>query len=280
MFLPLSRGSFAGEPPERGDALLVERMQALRIVNVYQQELGPGERAALPPFVPIRILREHDHLGDGFTPCMSVQISGSEFYILRDERGDLAGWADAGYRRMLKDVRFQGDTVRILERTTIADPERRRQEPLGRGEKLIRHFTDGNLTYVSRLEHPRVFGWISLPASRDRRAWEIVKAPPPVTATLITPQMIEDIRSKLTHVNRVLEELFSFFGTQTGRRVPPPRWELDASTGRVVCVVTGKQPGEDFSASTRALTKDIELTVLGSGLLLAATPDSIEIRTP
>ena len=67
LFVALCGAASAGQPWR--DVLIVEHPERLVVFSKYQQRLTPDEYRRLPPFAPMVLQREHDHLGDGFTPA-------------------------------------------------------------------------------------------------------------------------------------------------------------------------------------------------------------------
>jgi len=100
--------------------LLVEHPRELVVFNKYQQRLGPDDAGRIPPFVPIVVLRERDLLGDGFTPCASVEIDREPYFLLRDAAGGLTSHGNPGKSEILKNsANRASDKINILARNRM-----------------------------------------------------------------------------------------------------------------------------------------------------------------
>ena len=132
------------------DVLVVEHPGRLVLFSKYQQRLTPDESRRLPPFVPMVLVQERDHLGDGFTPCASVEIDREPYYILRDEGGGLSSEGDPGTTEIFRNVSLLEDTVVLLRgRGLKLRPAGGESEILlPSGTRAVRIFEDRSRTYV------------------------------------------------------------------------------------------------------------------------------------
>ena len=114
-FIGLARIAHAGVGNGQEEFLICERPAQLVVLNRYQQSLTPNEQTLLQPFVPMKILRSQDLLGDGFTPCMRVELNGGVYFLVRENSTRLAGAARAGALRTYQGVAHSRDTVHVLK---------------------------------------------------------------------------------------------------------------------------------------------------------------------
>jgi hypothetical protein len=258
--------------------LIIEKPGALVIYDEYQRILGVKELVGLGSFVPMLVLSPKTLLGDGLTACMKVDNRGEPLYLLLENEGRLIGESRAG-RIMRVEGLPLNDTVSVLRGNHL------RFEPAGTsrfhllsvGEHLIRIFQNGTRSYVLWDRVPPAFGWVILENGERNRSWGIVAAPPPA-GPVITARIRDSIRSRLRHVNTVLLGLFTYFNRSTHVERQPPRWVMDSGTEAITCVLQNTTQPEAFGESTRALVKDFESTVLGSGLGVVSEPGKIVIR--
>ncbi|MDH3252877.1 MAG: hypothetical protein OEM41_08800, partial [Ignavibacteria bacterium] len=174
-------GQSAQAPEHRGDVYVIERPEALIILNTYQQQLTAAERRTFEAFVPMVIVNEHTYLSDGFTPCMMVVIDGKTLFIQRDRSGDIVGLQRAGFHRAYRSVFLLSDSIRIVgPAMRLASIDRSASYALERGEILQRSFRQGDRTFVRRWSKTPPYGWVSL-SDRDR-SWEVVSRGPVATA--------------------------------------------------------------------------------------------------
>jgi hypothetical protein len=263
----------AAHPPG-GDVIVAERIDQLVLYNKYQQHLAPGEQKALSPFTPIRVLKENDVLGDGFTPCIDVEIGGTPFYIV----GGLESVRRAGFFQIYRNVLQLEDTVKVLRGRSVSysGAARLRWEPVPEGERFLRCFRDGSRTYVRRIDPPATYGWALLPPAREGKDWKPMLQSSPVL-TALPSDILARIRSRLGSTNDLLRNLFSYFNSQTSGRKPTPHWELEGSDRDASCVLLDGH-GESFQQSTKYLVRDLDDILLGTGFCASASPGRIEIR--
>jgi len=248
------------------------------ILNRYQQNLSPLELTLFRPFIPIRVVRARDLLGDGFTPCMRVEVEGAEYFLIRDSDGRLAGESRAGTQRLYHGLALLYDTVRVLTgglRFVAADG--RGQQLLRAGERLVRVFSSAGETYVRRTGHPPIYGWVTLKPDSERRQWSVQRVVP-VVQTAIPARVKDSVEAALTRTNTLLSTLFSYFGTGAGRARETPRWHMETSPSMLRCTLLDGVPDRDFPESTRYLVRDFETFVLGTNLGVFRASGSIEIR--
>jgi hypothetical protein len=283
LIIALLGGVLQGVPAKAGtDAdqfLVVERPAGLMLLNRYQQNLSPQELALLQPFTPFRILRTRDLLGDGFTPCMRVEMAGVEYFMVRETDGRLAGESRAGKQRLYQGVALPHDTVRVLGgglRFLGADGGGGRF--LRAGEMLVRVFSSSGMTCVKQVGHQPVYGWVTLTAAGAQREWSLQRRVP-VAETAIPAQVRDSIRAAIVRTNTLMANLFAYFRSRTGRARETPRWQVEESPAALRCTLLGGSPDRDFPESTRYLVRDLETFVLGTNLGVFRSSGSIEIRS-
>jgi hypothetical protein len=258
--------------------LIVENPGKLVIYDMYQRILGAKESSGLGLFVPIHIVSPKTLLGDGLTACMKVDIRGEPLYLLLDPDGRLAGESSAGRVVQLEGIPLN-DTVNVLRSDHLLF------EPAGTslsrflpsGERLIRVFQHGTRTYVWRQRVPPAFGWVVFNSGGRNRVWEVVTAPP-APGSVMTARIRDGVRSRINHVNTVLLGLYGYFNEAARVHHQPPRWTMDSDAGALTCVLQNTSRPEAFGESTRALAKELESVVLGSGLGVVSGPGKIVIR--
>lgn len=269
----------AGTGSGSDEFLIAERPARLAVLNRYQQNLTPGEQMVLQPFVPMKVLKTRDLLGDGFTSCARVEIGGAEYYLVREDRGRFAGEADAGAYRTYVGVSHPYDTVHVLKdravRFSAADAIG--EGFLAAGERLVRIFTRAGQTYVKRSGNSHVYGWVSLEPATKGRLWSLSR--PVRTAVTSAPARVRDsIQTALSRTNVLLANLFACFNARSQQHRLTPRWQMEAEGTVLRCTLADGSPERDFPESTRYLVREIENQVLGSDLSVIQSPGGIEIR--
>ncbi len=261
------------------ELLLVERPSRLVVLNRYQQTATTAEKGLLSPFVPMRVLKKADLLGDGFTSCTRVQVAGQEFFLLRDASGRLVGEAQAGTIGSFEG-RFQsGDTVSVLRGGALRflPAGDTREIPLAAGERLIRIFTQGGRTYCRRSGGTQPYGWLELPMGAQGRTWAAVRQVPAAPSE-IPSRVAEVVRAAVTRTNTRFTDLFAFFNKGSERQRPVPRWDVSIEGSVLRCSLHGASPSRDVPESTQYLMKTIEEKLPGSGFRVFSAADGFEVR--
>jgi hypothetical protein len=214
------------------------------------------------------------HLGDGITPCMSVEIAGVPFYLILDDSGDLAGRAQAGYVRLVRAAEPSADTVEVLAALQFGSPDRTRDRQVNPGDRLILLFRTGGETYARLIGGG--FGW--LPANGS--SWRTVRNAPGVVPAG-RHRELEIIRTSLNSANAVFVSLSRAFGPGMSEKGGAPRWEVEVGNDAIVCLLTGVgRAGEEagYAESTEMLAREIQTLLLGRGMGVSSRPGVITIR--
>lgn len=270
-FLIVTQQSRAG-----ADFYIVEHTDRLLVYNKYQQEATAKDRQILVPFVPMKILKANDMLGDGFTHCMQIEIGGQIFYLLKDNAAGLSRSGPLGFDKIFSNATILLDTVRILTRHSIQFSSiNSSARQLSVDERVLRVFRHQNLTYCRVLSNPPQYGWIDFSGRKDGKNWIVLRNIAPADSS-ISSVVVQKVRTQVGEVNRVLAHLFEFFNKQTHQQKQPPQWNIESSQKAILCTLQGSS--ESFEQSTFYLVNDLENIVLGSAFEVAHTPGRIEIR--
>ena len=275
----LAQHSGAQSANTSGDVFIVEHPQRLLLYNKFQQPSSDRERRAIPSFVPMLILKSSDMLGDGFTPCMKVQLDNDVCYLLRDTDGTLAGSASAGYSHVYYHVTLLDDTLQVLRdgRMTLKSPTGSSNRRLRKGELIVRAFRDGVLTYVWASGPPPSYGWVTLGNANEGSAWKVFASVPPNNGG-IADEVLSKIEAKIRETNTVLARLFEYLNAQTGDQRSTPRWRVSQSGKSIVCTFSDQRLAPRFEQSTRLLERDIQALLSGTGFETIRSVGRIEVR--
>jgi hypothetical protein len=277
--ISLARIAHAGAGSGQEEFLICERPAQLVVLNRYQQSLTPNEKTLLQPFVPMKILRSQDLLGDGFTPCMRIELNGAVCFLVRENSIRLAGAARAGEIRTYLGSALPRDTVHILKAGGLqfSAADGAREDILAAGERIVRFFTRDNQTYVRRSAGTHSYGWVNLSPGAEDRLWTLAHVAPSV-GSAVPVRIIDSVQASLARTNILLSNLFAYFNGRTSRRLATPRWQLEPEGTVLRCTLVGGSPERDFPESTRYLVRELENHVLGTDLEVHAYPEGIEIR--
>jgi len=254
-----------GAAERTADVLAVERPASLVIFNRYQQRLSRDEERRLEPYVPMIVLREHDHLGDGFTPCAVVEIGGEEYFLLRDEGGGLAARGEAGRTLTYRNVVILGDTVELLRgRALSLEPAGGGKEMrLGTGTRVLRVFEQGGKAYVRVPSGSVSYGWLALAGTARTTEWRDVERP--ATAGVTAGDLLQRLRPVVDRANSSLRQIYASLSAGEGKRSAPPSFRLSLTQGEIRCLLEPAPLAPSFSGSMKVLVAEFERVLGGTG---------------
>ena len=259
--------------------LIVERPQHLRLYDRYQQSLPDPGKAGIEPFLPLKVLHEHDLLGDGLTPCMRVEAHGSEFFLGLQGESELIGSAQLGFRGTFPQATELQDTVevRVAGRILLLSPQRSARRLLAQGARAARLFQTDTLVFVRMLLPTQEFGWLRLPEQTSGSDWSILEQAPRA-ATGPLADIVPRLRPILAGTNAALTSLFTHLNSTTGKRRGIPQWEIITTDSSMLVELHDGGESAAFAESSQLLAKRLESVLLGTQLRIIAQPGRIEIR--
>jgi hypothetical protein len=259
--------------------LIVEHCDQLLIYNKYQQRMNRQEKEAFIPFVPLRILDSRGVLNDNYTPCMKVELDGSIFYLIKNDRTTLMGEGKIGLNQIYRNVILVQDTVQLMTKRSavLISPDYTQRIALRKSEKLVRYFQKGDLTYIRSLGAPMRFGWARLdgmvralpPQSKEEDAMKNPGVP---------DKTLERVHMKFNEVNTVLAHVFMYFNNQSSLKKSIPQWHSAESEGGIAYVLEPHVFGSHFPESDRYLLRDLDNILFGTVYSLIYSPGKIEIQ--
>ena len=261
------------------DYLIVEYSDQLLIYNKYQQRITQQEKKAFVPFVPLRILESRGVLNDNYTPCMKVELDGSIFYLIKNDRTTLIGAGKLGLNQIYGNVTLLQDTIQLMTKrnAVLISPDNTQRVALRKTEKLIRYFQNGDLTYIRPLVAPLRFGWVRLDGT--------VRALPPQGKERdhdknigVPDKTLGRIEMKFREVNTLLANIFMYFNKQSNPKKSIPQWHSIESERSVAYVLEPALYGSYFPESDRYLIRDLDNILVGTVYSMSYTPGKIEIQ--
>ena len=266
-----------GSPGGAADILIVERPRALVLFDVYQQRIGEREASAFPPFVPITLLREHDVMGDGFTPCAAVAIGGTAYYLQKEASGTFSTTGPAGATAVLRGVTLCEDTVVLLhgEALRLRVPLSKEEIRLAPGTWAFRAFVSKSEAYVRVASPADRFGWVDLLPGTRGTDWRIEPAAAPVP--LADAEILRRVRSVTDGANLTLARIYRSLSPGSA---PVPSFRVARSAREIECELVPAALAREFSGSLIALVPPIERALGGTGLHPAIAGSAIHIPLP
>jgi hypothetical protein len=267
--------------PRKGQAdyLLIDHVDKLLIYNKYQQRITHGEEKAFIPFVPIRILSDQEKLNDNYTPCMKVEVQGNVYYLIKDDKFSLVGSSRLTYNRFYNKATLLLDTAQLVEKNghIILSPTREKHFSVQPYQKFIRYFQVNDWTYVSSMENPPRFGWISFSAFKEKSANEI-HATQVVTTSKLLVKAMQHVETKLNEVNSLYVTLFAQFNKLTNMKKTVPQWHSVRSETNMICILKPEMYARAFQESDQYLLRDFENIFMGTPYVVTYQPGKIVIR--
>jgi hypothetical protein len=259
--------------------LIVEHTDQLLIYNKYQQRITRQGEKAFVPFVPLRVLESNGVLNDNYTQCMKVELDGSIFFLIKNNETSLMGEGKFGFNHVYKNVVVLQDTVQLMTTSgaVLISSDRKQRFVLQHGEKLIRYFQDGDLTYIRLLFTPVRFGWARL----DGIVRTIVLSENEqdhTTTSGIPDKTLSRVEAKFKEVNQLLTTLFKYFNKQSNEKILAPQWHSVESERSVAYVLEPHMYSSSFPETDRYITRDLDNILLGTIYTMSYTPGKIEIQ--
>ena len=261
------------------DVVIIEEPHHLIAYDAFQQSLASLQLAVLQPFVPMKILKAHDVLGDGLTSCMKVDVDGNIFFLLSDDSGRLVGGNKLGTVKTYERKVFLQDTITILVSRKIifksfADGS---QSSLAAGERCVRYFENAGSVYVKRLGKDPAFGWIRVPGAEEGSWWKIVR-----TASVpleLSSALRERMNGRILQVNQTLAQIYAVLNRESGKRLKAPQWYVDPHAESLSFVLLPESALNVYPQSVEALKTSLQTYLLGTSYNAFMTGNKIDIKS-
>jgi hypothetical protein len=250
----------------RHTLLLVEHPDRFVLLNKYQQRLTSAEYRMLPPVVPMVVVREIDKLSDGLTPCTSVEIDGSPFFIQRDAGGGFSRRGAGGKVTFFRGVLLLGDTVALQRgralRLKMAGTTR--DMMLTPRSHAVRVFEAEGRTFVRVLSSGGPAGWLSLSAGLVTDEWNTVQASRGVSSS--SESVVRRLAPVVADANRALHAVYRQIAAEAGKSGVPPSFRIREEQNALRCAIEPQSLSGAFAGSLRLLIPEFERALLGTGL--------------
>jgi hypothetical protein len=253
---------------EKADYLIIDNPKAFSVLDKYEQKLGPETGRPIVAYVPFKIIRENQTLGDQITSALKVQVFDNTYFFLTDDKNELLGGKGSLYKQRFKGCEVLGDTVTVIKGNAVTIsaeyPAKGKQTGMQKGDVLIRIFSYQNSFCVQRMGAKPLYGWC--PASAAL-VWEALKNTAPAKDTGIRPIVISRIQSHIDVVNRKYRQSFDYFNKVTGQDKSAPAWNMSAAGSSIKCTMSG---GYNYASlleeSTKYLVSDLRSILIGEQL--------------
>lgn len=243
------------------DFLVIFRPSAVSLLDKFESPLSNERKAELGTNLPLRIEDLTTTLGDGITPAARVSLLGQTLYLLRDEKGNIAG--AHGNSSLLRNCSVENDTLEVGSGGKLYPQYSLSGNPqsVTTGTLVLVVFRYSGKRFVKVLDKP-LYGWFSGNAHPPARS-EIAGGRGISRADRTTERII----ARIDEANAAYRQFFDHFNKRTGRRKTAPQWECSLQGSGMQCRLTGPSGAETFlSASTEELVQDLKEICLGGAL--------------
>jgi hypothetical protein len=250
----------------RHTLLLVEHPDRFVLLNKYQQRLTSAEYRVLPAYVPMVVVRENDKLSDGLTPCASVEINGSPFYLQRDIGGGFMRRAAGGSITLFRGALLPGDTVALQRGRALRlkAAGTNRNVTLVPGFRAVRLFEAEGRTFVRVLSSGEPTGWLSLSRGTETDEWK--SAQPSRTYGTSAESVVRRLSPVVAGANRALHAVYMQLDAEAGENSAPPSFRLREDGDVLRCAIDPQSLSGSFAGSMRELLPEFERALIGTGL--------------
>lgn len=266
----------------RADFFVVDKPDAFFLLNQYQQNVTVNDGSILQPYVPMRILENQTTLSDGFTGALHVMAGGKEFYLLRDEEGELEFTSEPGFRRVFNNGYILQDSIRILRDGAVSLTHISTGDaitPMREGETVKGIFRQGNDVYVHVSRANPQYGWLSLPRSARGTEWDYLEQGTR-REIRITEKDREAVKRLIEQVNELYRKYFRLLEEQSGNAVDIPAWQTESHDEEIVLTLLHYGQAEALQESTQLFINDLRSELIGRGLLIDVSGETIRITPP
>ena len=233
--------------------LIVERPEALKLLNNYRQEMDEMEKRNLGRFVPFQ-LNKVTTLSDNVTKAYQVKVLNNNYFLLLDSQGEPLNLTEAGFSKYESRVTLLMDTVQIRPgfRVTLLHPASKRKiKELNAGQRLIRIFRKFNTYYVALPSAPPLFGLVKI---TSQRIWEKVNKERFGQVQKVE-NFLESLQFFVQNKNRIYRKLFEYFkGSVTTAEVP--QWKILRSGPNIMLVFSQPDLLKKWPQSTKQFIKE------------------------
>jgi len=263
---------------QTSDFLIVERPDHLVVYDAFQQSVKSRSEDVFRPFTPFKILRLHDVLSDGLTRCSKVEVEGTVFYLLRNERGQLVDAKELGMVRQVQRAGTIDDTIEVLSSSGVAweSPDERSSMVLRAGDRCVRLFEFAGADYARRLDGRGDYGLLRLSKDEKGSAWRTIQEEP--SRVTLSPMIRDRVIGRIREANLTYVDVYALLSDETRKRFPVPQWDITSTATSLTCVLRPKSAVAFYPQSIKALSSTLRTYLLGTGYDVFEQGDEIEIR--
>ena len=262
----LSFSAFGAEPVR--DFLVIGTPSACALYDQYEQLLSDVQKKALPANAPFEIINGRQLMGDQITQAMRLGLLGSVYYLMLDEKGNMAGVPQTAAAVRYKRCSPRYDTLVVTVPSLTLTQRPSAGGALGtlhKGETVLRIFTWRGSSYLLGSGSRPVFGWAG--ASGNILRPVAARHPAGVSGDAFA-QLHLRIMKRLKDANGQYDTLFSYFNSRTRQEKTAPQWIAETTEGYHRYILQGSDEIiRSLESSTLQIVKEVEQLLLGKPYL-------------
>ena len=234
--------------------LIVEDPSGLIIYDKFESAIDlKGE------YIPFQVVDKDWALGDGVSTAYKVILSGADYFILKDDNGNLNGFSNAGKIKKYSAIALS-DTVTKKSGAKVSIgqfPGKRKSSDFSSSAIVV--FKYKSYYYLKSKSNRSVFGWSE--ATRWSKQKSIAVDNNDVK---IDGYILEQITSLIDNVNKKYSELFSYYNEKTNDSRRVPSWSLTRNGDELLCTLKGTHAYiTQLEESSRQVVQSIMTVVQG-----------------
>lgn len=260
------------------DIVIIEKPRYLTVYDAFQQSLTSSQLTVLQPFIPMKILKTNDVLGDGFTSCMKVEVDGNIFFLPNDDNGRLAGWDKLGTVKTYKRKVLLQDTITILvsRKIIFQSSAYGSQSYLTVGDRCVRYFENDGSMYIRRIGKNPAFGWIKTSGTEEGSLWKNVQMAE--VRSEFSQALRERIYGRIQQMNQTLAQIYAELNRESGKRLTAPQWYVDPQAESLSFILIPDSAISIYPKSVETLKTSLQTYLLGTSYNVFVTSNKIEIK--
>jgi hypothetical protein len=244
--------------------------------------LSAADKASLPAFTPLQVVKSDETLGDQISRAMRVSFQQKTYFLLKDGQGKLISSGSQGYSRLLKGCTVLNDSVEVIREAGIRLEMPSSSSPaditVRRGETITVLFQSNDRYYVQTSGLRPRHGWCALASRSAWRKSEETRILPAAHATL-TPELKARLIECIASANRAYQTYFERFNQTTGQQKTAPVWRQASASGNELrwSLSSPYNRSDELNASTRYLVQNLQDLLIGKPFTVTQADGDITV---
>jgi len=235
--------------------LLVEHPEALKILNVYRQQLSDQQKRALGQWLPFE-LKEVTTLSDNVTRVLETRVLNETYFLLLDAEGEPFNLKQSGAWQWIYRATLLLDTFQVQSgyQMSLLNPKTKaKMATLQAGQWVVRIFKKGRRYFVSPISSKPLFGFVR-PA--NPKAWKKISKKN-FNQSRRWQKFLENLQFLLKSKNAIYQKLYTYFNQgQAAQNIP--HWQLRTEADKVILIFTRPELLKQWPTSTQIFLNEVD----------------------